>query len=360
MKKLKSILLVFMAVFFIGCGNGDVELPVQETYCLPEEFKAQAGIKTIFEEQVSDGIHLTGTVESNPDKTVRFTSLVEGIIAKTYFSLGDEVKKDQVLATIRSSELNELQSELRNIRAETRMAQTRLKSVESMFEDGIASQKDLLDAQIQLEIQQSHEKRVISQLQLYSGSEESGVFQLKAPSSGIITSNFISEGTRVSSEGELFTISDLNDVWITVNIYAANIQHIKTGMKVSIESLSYSGEIFEGEINAISQVLDQDAKVLKARIVMDNSDFKLKPGMPVDVIAVRNRDIKAISVPTDALVFDNNQNFVVVYKDDCNLEVRKVDILSANNGFTFLSSGLQENEQIITRNSLLVYEQINN
>lgn len=347
---------------FFGCGEKEPELTVQrESYCLSAEFKEQTDIKTVSKEPVTDGIHLTGTVESNPDKVVRFTSLVDGIISKTYFSLGDEVKKDQVLAELRSSELSGLQSKLRNVRAEARVAEKYLESVQSMFEDGIASQKDLLEAQIQLEIQQSEERKIMSNLELYSGSEDGSVFQVKAPASGVVTSKTISDGTQISADGEpLFTISDLSDVWVMVNIYATNVQNIDTGMKVTIETLSYPDTVFEGEINRVSQVLDEDSKVLKAGIVLDNTDFKLKPGMLVDVIALKERNMEAVLIPTNSLVFDNNKNFVIVYENDCNMEIREVEILTANNGFTFLKSGLSENEKIITKNPLLVYEQLNN
>lgn len=364
MKNSRTIVLFFLTpLLFFGCGKkNEEETSVQkEPYCLSSEFKTQTDLTTVTMEPVTDGIHLTGAVESNPDRVVRFTSLVEGIISKTYFSLGDEVKKGQVLADLQSSELSGLQSDLRNIRSETQVAQKHLESVESMYNDGIASEKDLLEAQTQLEIQKSEERKVISNLELYSGSEESGVFQLRAPNSGVITSKSIAEGARVTSDGEpLFTISDLSDVWVMVNIYATNVQHIDTGMKVTLESLSYPDVMFEGEISGISQVLDEDAKVLKARIVLENPDFKLKPGMLVDVIALKDRNMTAVSIPTKAMVFDDNQNYVVVYKDDCDLEIRKVDILSANNGFTFLKSGVEENEQIIVKNPLLVYEQLNN
>lgn len=362
MRKINLIVSSFLLATLFGCGEKERELSErQETFCLSAEFKEQTDIKTVSKESVTDGFHLTGAVESNPDKVVRFTSLVDGIISKTYFSLGDEVKKGQVLAELRSSELSGLQSELRNVRAEARVAEKHLESVQSMFEDGIASQKDLLEAQIQLEIHQSEERKIKANLELYSGSEASGVFQIKAPTSGVITSKSISDGTQISGEDEpLFTISDLSDVWVMVNIYATNVQHIDTGMKVNIQTLSYPDTVFEGEINRISQVLDEDSKVLKARIVLDNSDLKLKPGMLVDVIALKERNIEAVSIPTESMVFDNNQNFVVVYKDDCDMEIRKVEILTANKGFTFLKDGLAENEKIITKNPLLVYEQLNN
>ena len=145
-----------------------------------------------------------------------------------------------------------------------------------------------------------------------------------------------------------------------VDIYATDVQHIKIGMHANMTTISYPDTIFEGKIQAISQILDTESKVLKARIVLPNPELKLKPGMLVDVIALKNQSIKAIGVPTESLVFDDNQDYLVVYKSDCEIENRKIEILTKSNGTTFIKSGISENEQVVSKNQLLVYEQIKN
>jgi hypothetical protein len=119
-------------------------------------------------------------------------------------------------------------------------------------------------------------------------------------------------------------------------------------------------KFLKAKLPAISQVLDADAKVLKARVVLQNTNLKLKPGMIVDVTALKELKTEALSISTSAMVFDNNQNYVVVHKSDCEIEIRLVEILTKSNGITFLSGGLSENEKIISKNHLLIYEQIKN
>lgn len=363
MKLLKySVYLGLTLPLLYSCGNTTPEVSTQkETYCLDEDFKQKIEFETATIQPVTEGIHLTGAVETNPDKVIHFVSLVGGIISKTYFSLGDEVSKGQVLAELQSTELSSLQSELRNAQAQIQVAEKSLEAMQAMYNDEIASEKDLLQAQTELDIIKSERQKLTANLDLFSASPEKGVFQIKAPTSGIITSKSIASGSQIMAEGEpLFTISDLREVWIMVNIYATNVQHIKTGMDVNIQTLSYPDETFKGKISSISQVLDSEAKVLKARISHENTDLKLKPGMLVDVIALKERNSEAIAIPTKTMVFDDNQNFVVMYRDDCDMEIRNVEILSSNNGTTFIKSGLKENDQIISKNQLLVYEQLKN
>ncbi len=131
-------------------------------------------------------------------------------------------------------------------------------------------------------------------------------------------------------------------------------------MGVKIKTISYPDEIFKGEISSIAQVLDADAKVVKARVVLQNSDQRLKPGMTVDVTALKQFHTEALTIPASAMIFDNNQNYVIVYNGDCALEIRAIEVLTKSNGVTFLAAGVQEHEKIISKNQLLIYEQIKN
>ena len=332
-----------------------------DRYCLDATFKQSVEFISPELRQVTEGIPLTGTVMANPDKVIHFISLVGGIVSNTYFSLGDAVAKGQVLADLRSTDLTSMQSELKALESQIKVSENKLLAVQSMFEDGISSQRDLLEAQSEVNILKADYERVTANLNLYSASTEKGVFQIKAPASGIITAKAIAAGSQISAEGEpLFTISDLSEVWVMVNIYATNIRNIEEGMQVDIRTLSYPGEIFPGKVGAISQVYDAEAKVLKARVVLPNSNLRLKPGMLVDVTARRVRDLEALTLPTQALVFDDNLYFAIVYKSDCDLEIRKVDVLSKSNGTTYLLGGVSEHDQVIARNQLLIYEQLKN
>lgn len=330
-------------------------------YCLDEQFKENLTYETAVVQPVTEGIHLTGAVEANPDKVVKFVSLVEGVISHVGFSLGQEVLEGQVLAELHSPELSSLESELKTLTSQIKVAKKNKKAVQSMYDDGISSKKDLQEAKSELTIYQAEREKVRANLKLYSASSEKGVFQIKAPTSGIVTSKSISPGTQITADDDvLFTISDLSEVWIMADIYTTNVQNIEVGMNVNITNLSYPDTIFKGKIQAISQLLDTDAKVLKARIAIPNPDLKLKPGMWVDVVALKDKNQEAVSLPTEAVVFDENKNFVIVYNGDCDLEIREIEIISRNNGEVFISSGVNENEMVISQNQLLIYEQIRN
>src|SRR5690554_7139362 len=99
MKLIKHIFRACLAVLtFTSFADKSPKPPVEnQQYCLDESFKDKLQFKAATMQAVTEGIHLTGVVETNPHQVIHFISLVGAVVSKTYFSLGDEVEKGQVL-----------------------------------------------------------------------------------------------------------------------------------------------------------------------------------------------------------------------------------------------------------------------
>lgn len=355
------VLIFLLAIQSCSQSSENVLENKPTNFCLTEPFLGKVEFTDIKKTPIIEKLHLTGTVESNPDKVLSFISLVSGIITNTYFSIGDEVKKGQVLAELNSTELTSMQSEQKELTSLIRVATKKLQSTQSMYENGISSEKDLIEAQSDLDVLETNLYRVTTNLNLFSPSGEPGVFEIKSPVSGIITSKRISGGSQISSEGEpLFTISNLDEIWVMANVYTSNVGLVQKGMKAEVKTLAYQDFVKNGEVSVISQVLDPESNVVKARIVLENKNLQLKPGMLVDVYLDKPSSKESIAVSNNHLIFDSNQNFALVYRNECEIEVRKVEIFSKNEGISYLASGLEEGETIISKNQLLIYEQIKN
>lgn len=347
------------ALSLMSCAEEEVEVKSAKKFCLSEIMKAKIQLDTVRSLTITETVHLTGNVEYNSDRVIDFVSFVGGVIKNTYFTLGDPVKKGQLLAEIESAELSGLLAQKRSQIAQILVAKRELDSHSGLYRDHVVSQKDLVAAQSNVEILEAELENIEAQLNLYSASSERGVFQIKAPSSGIIVRKNISTGMQISANSEpLFTVSDLDEVWIMADVYAGNVPFIKENMNVAINAIAYPDELFMGKINTLSQVFDAENRVLKARIVMSNAANKLMPGMFVDVLVEKETGKVATAVPSSALIFDNNQYFLLIYKDDCEIEVRVVNPLVENADTVFFESNIEIGERIITKNNLLIYNQI--
>lgn len=355
--------LVLMLISFSSCNSkSENETIINANYCIPEEFNKNLTFENVTERPIQQSIILTGTIEYNKDKTVPFFSLVEGTVVSTHFNLGDFVKKGQLLAEIKSTELNEFKTELKITESELKVAKRALESVNSMYKDGLASQKELVETQEEVQVIETKLRAAKSNLSMFNGQNKEGIYQILAPQDGyIVTKNIVPGMTTSGSEEPLFIIADLSNVWIMANVYATNMRYVEKNTPVSITTLAYPDDTFKGKISSVSQVFDAEERVLKATIEMNNESMKLRPGMSAEIsLLVDNNKGQAIAVPNNAIIFDNNQNYVIVYTDNCHQEIRQINPIAKNSEYTYISGGVANGEKVITSNELLIYQQLNN
>lgn len=338
MKKLSFITLLLLA----ACGkNGNDNR--QTEGAISKEFLQEVVTAKAISKPLRKEFSLTGKVIADPNKTVSYSPLVSGVIVKSYFTLGDRVSAGQTMLDLRSQELSSLQSELT-------VANRNLRSAETLFKEGLVAEKELVEAR-------SVYEKLQADLSLYGENIGGGVFSIKAPAGGYVIEKNGNTGSTVSAESEpLFSIADLSSVWVEANVYAGNLQFVSEGQHVEITSVAYPKEVFKGKINFISQVFDPEDKALKARIVQPNPGLKLKPEMTVSVKLLNESNTEMTTVPAEAVIFDSNRYFVVVDNND--FTIREIVPFDNHNGTTYISEGLQPEEEIVIKNQLLIYNEL--
>lgn len=354
--KNRILFIVATSLFFVACSQ-------KEESVQKEKFQDAfvKNVKTVKAELSNRNADLTlnGKVEYNPDKVMNYTPLVSGVVTRTYFSLGDKIKRGQVLLDIRSSDLSELQSSLIELEGELAIAKREQQAAESMFEDNMISERELIEAKAKVRQAEAALNKNKSDMSVFGSNRGNGVFAVTASMDGYVVAKDVSTGSTISADGDaLFTIADLSTVWINANVYATNLQMVKEGMEVEISLLSYPNEKFRAKINHLSQVFDSEEKVLKARINMDNKDLKFKPEMSAVVHVTDASYPLCIAVPTDALIFDADRYFLIVQKGDKEYETREVVLQGHHQKTSYLVSGVSEGENIVVKNQLLIYSEL--
>ncbi len=195
-----------------------------------------------------------------------------------------------------------------------------------------------------------------------NGNNTQGEYVVKAPISGFIVQKNVTNNTAIRADNgtNLFTISDLKDVWVQANVYESNIAKIHLGDKVNITTVTYPGRVFTGVIDKILNVLDPTSKVLKVRVVVPNPDYALKPQMFASVTVTNPENKEAICVSSKTLQFDNSRYYVLKYNGNGDATITPVEILSSFGDRTYLSSGVNIGDRLIASQVELIYGQLNN
>lgn len=357
----KNIYILSVLALTISCTDvKDKCSQVQEEKAINQSFfKHVKTVKAELKPQEEE-LTLTGKVEYDPDKIVNYVPLINGVVTKTYFSLGDQVKQGQVLANVRSLEVNSLHSEKSSLQSELEVARRELKSAESMYKDNMLSESELVEARAKVKQAEAALGRVHTDMAVI-GSNASGTSSIVSPMSGYIINKNITSGSTISPDGEpVFTVADLSKVWVIANVYASNLQFVKVGIPVEMSSLSYPGEVFQGTIQSVSQVFDSEEKVLKARIVMENSNLKFKPEMSMTIKLKNNTENMKVSVPINALIFDDDKYYVIVEESKEKFRVKEVRLQGHNEQTAYIFSGLSNGENVVIKNQLLIYSALKN
>ena len=362
MKKKVYVLSVFVCLY--SCTNQKEKTETEEkkaTYCLTEQLKKTTEIIPILEKPIHEQLSLSGKIEYNENDLVSFKSLLQGVVDKVNFELSDYVQKGQVLAVVKSNEVLELTQQKRFIQNQLELSRKQLKTKKELLADGMISQQDVIVTEHEIQLAQIELDKLNATLGMYR-AVGNGQFQILAPKNGYIVQKNMSVGQSITADSEaaLFSISNLKQVWVMVNIYANNLQYVKQGDNVKVKTMAYPDRIYSGKIDKIYNVFDDNEHVLKARVVLDNSDLNLMPGLSAEIIIDKQNVIgNGFAVPNNAIVFENNKEYIVVYTNDCHLKIRKITTIAANEEYTFVEEKFAPNEKVVTKNALLIYEELN-
>lgn len=311
-------------------------------------------------EDAQNEIKLFGKVSAENNNMAQVFPAVGGSVITIKAELGDYVKQGQLLASIQSSEVAGFQSQTSDADANVSIAERNLQSVKDMYDGKLASEKELVMAQKELDKAKAEKSRMGEVNKIYK-LKSGSVYNMYAPISGYIVAKDISPNEMLSNNRDeaVFTIAKLDNVWVLANVNESDLGTIKQGQEVSIQTIAYPEKKIKGKIDKIFNVIDPQTRAAKALIKVPNADGLLKPEMNATVTVHYSDGQKYIAVPSASVVFDKNKNFVMVFKSKTDVETREVSIFRALDDVTYITSGLKEGEQVIVKDNLLIYDAIN-
>ena len=357
--------LLFLLTLGLGACSKPAETAKEDPaatkkFSLSDQTLKELAFDTVRYEPVRSEQSFSGQVTTNGDKTANVVPLVGGVVEDLKVELGDHVTKGQVLAVIRSGEIADVQNQNSNAGTDLAIAKKNLSVAEDQFKAGLAAERDVVLAREELRKAQSNLGKTNKQLGIYGVSKD-GHYTITAPISGFITDKNVTENMQytTSSAGNFFTIADLDQVWVLANVFEADIANVKLGYQADITTLSYPDKHFKGVVDKVFNVLDPDSKALKVRIKLQNPGYLLKPEMYAQVRILNTEKQKELSVPANAVVFDKDQNFVLVYKSKTEVDTRPVKVTKTVGDISYVTGNLKPGDAIISKNQLLVYDELN-
>ena len=341
-------------------AEGNTTDHLNQEFCLSDTIAAMIKVDTAHLQPVESLLKLSGKVTFDDQKVFRIYPLVGGFVQDVKVELGDFVQKGQTLAVLKSGEVAEFEQQLSEAQSQLRLAQKNLDVADDMFKAGLVSEKDLVAAQQEKKNAEASLKRIKEIFHIYSIGKNSD-YIVKAPASGFIVEKKINADMQVRPDNSdnIFTISNMNEIWVLANVYESDIAKVKVGYDVDVTTLSYPDKVFKGKIDKIFNVLDPSTRVMKVRVRLENASYDLKPEMFANVLVRYPEDRQLVAVPANAVIFDRSKNFVMIYNKRCDVDTREIDVYQTVGNTAYIKGGLKDGEKVISKYQLLVYDALN-
>lgn len=279
----------------------------------PEQFPLVAAQT----QMAASTMSVTGQVQPDITHVIPVISLASGRVIAIYAHIGDFVRKGQKLFTVQSNDIEGAYSDYRKAVADEALARVQLDRSKLLYSKGAISQS-------QLEIAQDTEDKAVVDVQT---SEEhlkllgardlkqpSGAVDVFSPATGVIIEQNIVQSAGVKTldnAPNLFTIANIDDVWIVCDVYENQLPNLSVGQTAQIHFNAYADKTVTGRISEIDPILDPNIRTAKVRVQVNNPGF-MKIGMFVTATFQAQKQEPRVVVPASAIAHLHDQDFVYV------------------------------------------------
>ena len=323
---------------------------------------------------------VSATGEISAAQLVDVCAQASGQIKKLHVTLGQQVKKGDLIAEIDStSQLNNLntnkakldtyQAQLVSAEIALRSADKKYKREQALWQEDATSREALEDAQdafAAAKASVAELKSSIRQTQIAINTAEAdlGYTRITAPMDGTVVAIPVEEGQTVNANQTTPTIvqvADLSTMLNKMQIAEGDVNKVKAGMKLTFTTLSQPDNVREATLESIDPGLTtmsqgsyttstdttDSAIYYYARSLVPNEDNVLHIGMTTENTIIINQAEKVLAVPKLAVKQRGGKQYVRVLGENNQPQEKEITTGLSDNMNTEVKSGLGEGENVI-------------
>jgi cobalt-zinc-cadmium efflux system membrane fusion protein len=302
------------------------------------------------------------TVQSNENELAEVTTLIRGRVVKVHVDVGQDVKKDTLLAMLHSTDLGVAEGAYLKAAAKLQEAELVYERARDLHEHKAVSLAELQRREAEMKTARAEARETQNRLELLGVPRQEverldrehtikADVPLRAPFDGRVIMRKITRGEVAETNQKLFTVADLSDVWVVGNVPEKDVQYIRKDQKVDVIVSAYPHAIIPGTITYIGDVLDPATRAMRLRVTVLNPDRLLKPEMFATVRVYAAQTPDALTVPLAAVQNGPHGKMVFVQRGTGEFEVRTVRLGNEQGEVVTVLDGVREGELVVTRGS---------
>lgn len=313
----------------------------------PEQF----ALATAGEIDMAPELRATGTVSPDISRNIPVVSLAAGRVVDIRARLGDVVTRGQLLMEIQSADISQAFSDYRQAVADETLAHTQIERAQQLYDHGAISLNDLQMAQNAEEKGKVAVETTMAHLRVLGAdvAHPSPIIEVRAPASGVITDQQVTNAAGVQglASPNLFTISDLSNVWVICDVYENDLPFVRMGEYADIRLAAYPNVVLKGRIGNIASILDPSLRTVKVRLEVHNQGL-LRLGMFVTAMFFGPKKESHAIVPATAVLHLHDRDWVYAPAGDG--KFRRIEVTGGKmlpDKMQEVTSGIQPGQQVI-------------
>jgi cobalt-zinc-cadmium efflux system membrane fusion protein len=257
-------------------------------------------------------------VQPDISREVPIVSLANGRILALRVTLGQTVRKGQLLMEVQSSDVTAAFGNYLKAVSDERLAHAVLDRDTLLYSKGAV-------ARSQVEIAQNAEDDAkaaltASEQQLHvlgvDKNNPGETVKIYSPVNGVVIQQNATasapEGVNYSNAAPALTVADLSHVWVVCDVYENDLSSVRLGESAQIHLSAYPGKVLTGTVSDIGAVLDPNLRTAKVRIQVPNPGMTLRIGMFATASFSNGAARPQVVVPATAILHLHDRDWVFV------------------------------------------------
>lgn len=315
--------------------------------------------------ELQPGVRVNAEIRAVPDREARLTAPTDGRIALAtpVPMLGTAVKKGQLLATIQptvtaSGNYGSLEADVDAATAELAAATVQRDRLTRLVADEAVPRRRLDDAEAEVKVARARLDAARMRLQSYNASAQGGAgttrgaFRVRAPIDGTLVDVRVTSGENVAGGALLFTVIDLDRVWVTGRVFEADLSKLDDTSAAWFQ-IEGRDDVFEiggdsGRLVTVGSVIDPKTRTVPVVFEVGNEARALRIGQFAALTIATGKPVTALAVPESALLQDGGQWIAYVQPEGESFVRRVVQTGVQSRGWVEVRGGLTSGERVVT------------
>ena len=362
----KSLYIIALSLVLFSCKESKTEEVEQKdnglTTVTSAQFKSSGmEIASPTEQDFDVTVKASGKIDVPPQNRAKVNTFMGGYVKSTTLLVGNKVTKGQALLTLQNTEFLDIQKDYMEVAEQLNFLKSEYDRQKTLYDEKITSQKNYLKAESEYRRAKAMHQSLRAKLVLLNinpRNVEKGILTstitIFSPITGDIVIMNANVGMYVAPSDVILEIVDTDHLHLELAVFEKDILNVKIGQKIHFKVPEASKDVFNAEVHLVGKSIEGNDRTINIHGHLDDAiKQKLLTGMFVEAEIIIDSK-KGLAIPSEALVTENNKNFVLLLDNEKNgYSFKKVSVTIGEKSENFVeilpNTAINASSRILTK-----------